>query len=227
MYIMIIGGGETGYYLCRKLIALEHEVLMVETRLDRCNEIREELGSVALCGDGSEISVLSKAGISRAEMLIAVTDEDEDNLAVCQIAKQKFKVPQVIAKINSPRNEHIFAKLGIDRSVNVAELVLERVELQLASSTVVRLLSFPDNSLDIVFVRVTEGSGILDKSPKELSLPSGCLTCLFRIRGQGAGVLNQDTIFEVGDQLICSIPSGSMGEVRALLAGGQVTESND
>ncbi len=225
MYVIIIGGGDLGYYLAKELLDNGHEVLIIEKDARKCERMEGELGSVSLCGDGCEVAVLTKAGIARADMFIAVTDEDDSNLAACQIAKQKFNVPQVIAKINNPKDEHIFAKLGIERTVDGVALVLEHIKAQISTFPLIHLLSLKDRGLEIVLIRIAEGSPAAGKSVKNLSLPLGSIVSTMIRRGQGCQVPASDTMLEAGDQLVCLIPSGSEEAVKAALGTSTQEES--
>lgn len=225
MYVIIIGGGGVGYYLAKELLDNGHEVLIIEKDAKRCERVEDELGSISLCGDGCEVAVLTKAGIARADMFIAVTDEDDDNLAACQIAKQKFNVPQVIARINNPKNEHIFAKLGIENTVDGVALVLEHIKAQISTFPLIRLLSLEDKGLDIVMIRIAEGSLAAGKSVKDLSLPLGSVVSIMIRQRQEYQVPASDTTLEAGDQLVCLIPSGSEEAVQAMLGVSGQEES--
>ena len=109
MYIIVVGGGRVGYYLTKALLDEDHEVLLVEKEAAICENVNEELGSICLRGDGCEAATLAEVGADRADMLIAVTGDDEDNLVACQVAKHKFNVPRTVARINNPKNETIFS----------------------------------------------------------------------------------------------------------------------
>lgn len=220
MYIILLGGGNIGRYLCKEFLNMGHEVLVIEQDAKKCEHLKEELGSISLCGDGCEIALLTKAGIARANMLIAVTDEDDDNLAVCQIAKRKFNVPQVIAKLNNPKNEHIFEKLGIDHTVDTAVLFLDNIKAQTSISPLAHLLRLKERGLEIVLAMVPEGSPVIGTSLKDLPLPAGSTASL--LLRQESQMLSPDTILQAGDQVICSIPSGSEETVEAMLASSQV-----
>ncbi len=219
MYAIIVGAGQVGRYLGRELLGMGNEVLLIERDHKICEELGAELGSVSLCGDGCEVALLGKAGIARADIFIAVTDEDDDNLAACQIAKQKFGVPQVIAKVNNPKNEHIFAKLGIDHTVDRVSLVLEHIKLQITAFPLIRLLNLKERGLDVVLVRVAEGSPAVGKPLRDLSLPSGSVVSLIIRQGQECRVPEPGTILEVGDQFLCLIFSGSEEEVAQAIGG--------
>src|SRR5687768_6626016 len=112
MYIVIGGGGKVGFYLAKQLIDEGHEILVIEQDKKKCERITEELGSVCTRGDACEARVLEEGGTNRADLVIAVTGDDEDNLIICQVAKSLFGVPRTIARVNNPKNEPIFSKLG-------------------------------------------------------------------------------------------------------------------
>ena len=128
MYIIIVGGGRVGYYLTKTLLDEGHEVLIVEKEANICETINNELGSICLRGDGCETATLAEVGTERADMLVAVTGEDPDNLVACQIAKHKFSVNRTIARIRNPQNEVLFKKLGIDVTVSGTNVILEYIE---------------------------------------------------------------------------------------------------
>jgi len=141
MYFIIVGGGKVGYYLSQALLSEGHEVLILEKDPAKCGAICEQLGSVVVRGDGCEARTLGDAGTERADILIAVTDEDEDNLVACQVAKHKFKVPRTIARINNPKNEALFKKLGIDVTISSTNIILEHIEEEVPTHPLVHLLT--------------------------------------------------------------------------------------
>ncbi len=218
MYVIIVGDNEIGYFLCKELLDKGHEVLVIERDAAKCEHLEAELGSVSLCGNGSEVATLTKAGAARADIFIAVTGEDEDNLAACQIAKQKFEVSLIVAKVNNPKNEHIFAKLGIDHTVDVVALVLEHIKTVASISPLARLLSLKERGLELVLVKVGNPAAI-GKSLGELSLPPNSIVSLLIRQGQECQVTTPDTVLKLDDQLICLIPSGSKESIQAIFAG--------
>jgi len=217
MYVIIVGGGDVGRHLCKEFLNMGHEALVIEKEAKKCECLKDELGSVALCGDGCEITVLTKAGTARADMFIAVTDEDDDNLAACQIAKQKFNVPQVIAKVNNPKNEHIFAKLGVERTVDAVALMLENIKAQTAVFPLTHLLSLRERGMELFLLRVAQGS-LVGKQVKDLSLPLGSVVSLLIREERESRIPDPDTVLEPGDQLVCLIPRGSEESLRAIVS---------
>src|SRR3972149_1248164 len=168
MYIIVVGGGKVGYYLAKTLLSEGHEVLVVEKERRKSERIAEELGSIVLRGDGCEASTLAEVGTNRADVVVAVTGDDEDNLVICQRAKRKFNVPRAIARINNPKNEHIFKLLGIDATVSSTELILSHMEQELPTKTLVPLLKLRQKNLEVVEASITAGSKVAGRQIKDL-----------------------------------------------------------
>jgi trk system potassium uptake protein TrkA len=216
MYIIIIGGGSVGYHLCKALLKEGHEVLVLDKDAARCENFEDELGSVCVRGDGCEVA--TEAGVSRAEVFIAATDEDEDNLVACQVAKHKFGVPRTIARVNNPENEKIFRKLGVDCPISVTNLILEHIEEKIPTHPLIHLFAMGEEKMEIVEVRILEGSKSVGKSVKELSLPSDSVLTLLIRNGQKPQVPTVDTILEVNDRIIALTTTDSEAALREELA---------
>src|SRR5581483_9980178 len=154
MYIIVIGGGKVGYYLGKELVESQHEVLIIEKDRAKCDRIVDELGDIVLQGDGCEASTMEIAGFGRADMVIAVTGEDEDNLVACQVAKAKFKVPRTVARINNPKNSEIFRRLGIDTTVSATDVILAHIEQELPIHPLIPLMTIKGGGLEIVEVKI-------------------------------------------------------------------------
>jgi len=218
MYIIVVGGGKVGYYLSKTLLSEGHEVLILEKDAKKCEAITEELGSVVVRGDGCEARTLADAGTERADMLIAVTNEDEDNLVACQVAKNKFKVPRTIARIKNPKNEALFKKLGVDVTVSSTNLILEHIEEEVPTHPLVHLLTLKGGSLEIVEVKIPQNSSVAGKRMKEIDLPPDSVICLM-IGKWGAQVPSGDTILEAEAQVIAVTRPEAEEALRAALTG--------
>jgi trk system potassium uptake protein TrkA len=218
MYIIVVGGGKLGFYLTSALLSEGHEVLILEKDPARCGAICEELGSVAVRGDGCEARTLEEVGTERADMLIAVTDEDEDNLVACQVAKHKFKVPRTIARINNPKNEALFKKLGIDVTVSSTNFILEHIEEEVPTHPLVHLLTLKGGALEIVEVRVPSNSPVVGKQVKDIAFPPDSVICLM-IGKWGAQVPTGDTILEAEAQVIAVTRPEAEEALRTALTG--------
>jgi len=219
MYIIIVGGGEVGYYLAKALLDEGHEVLMVEKEAERSEFIIDELGSVCVRGDGCEAATLAEVGTGRADMLIAVTGDDEDNLVACQVAKHKFNVPRTIARITNPKNEAIFKKLGIDVTVSATNIILEYIEQEVPTHPLTHLLTIRDKGLEIVEVKIPPDSTTVGKPVKELSLPPESVLSLIIRKEQKPYVPAANTILQAGDHIIAVTTPESEGALRAALRG--------
>ena len=154
MFIIVAGAGKVGYHLARALVA-DHEVLILELDPARVDFVGEELGAdVIMQGDACDAATMERAGMERADLVAAVTGDDEDNLTVCQIAKAKFSVPRAVARINNPQNETLFRNLGIDSTVSATNLIMAHIEQELPWRGLIPLVTLRGRSLEIVEVRV-------------------------------------------------------------------------
>jgi len=178
VFIIVAGAGKVGYHLARALIA-DHELLIIELDPARVDFVSEELGSeVIMQGDACDAATMERAGMERADLVVAATGDDEDNLTFCQIAKAKFAVPRAVARINNPQNEDLFRKLGIDTTVSATNLILAHIEQELPWQGLIPLLTLRGRGLEIVEVRVPLGAIIVGRQVRDLLLPQGALLCL-------------------------------------------------
>ena len=219
MYIIIIGGGKVGYHLAKALLDEGHEILVIEKDADKVELICSELGSVCVRGDGCETTTLDEAGTSRADMLIAVTGDDEDNLVACQVAKHKFNVPRTIARISNPKNEAIFKKLGIDATVSSTNVILEYIEQEVPTHPLTHLLEIRDEGLEIVEVKIPPESAAVGKAIKELPLPPESVLSLLIRKQEKPRIPTGNTVLRAEDQIIAVTPPESEQALRAALRG--------
>ena len=219
MYIIIVGGGRVGYYLTKALLGEGHEVLLVEKDATICETITDELGNVCFRGDGCEAAILAEAGTNRADMLIAVTGDVEDNLVACQVAKHKFNVPRTIARIRNPQNETLFKKLGIDVTVSSTNIILERIEEEVLTHSLTHLLPIQDKGLEIVEVKIPVGSATVGKLVRELPLPPRTILSLIIRKTRKPIVPTANTVIQAEDQVIAVTPSESAESLRIALRG--------
>jgi trk system potassium uptake protein TrkA len=219
MYIIVVGGGRLGYNLLKGLLNEGHEVLLLEKDARICKTITDELGSVCFRGDGCEAATLAEVGTGRADMIVAVTGDDEDNLVACQVAKHKHNVPRTIARIRNPQNAALFKKLGVDVTVSSTDIVLEAIEREVPTHTVTQLLTIEEKGLVLVDVKITPESSTVGKAVKELVLPKESKLALI-IPGQGSPhVPIANTVILAGDQLIAITTPDSKDALRAALGG--------
>ena len=219
MYIIIVGGSRVGYYLAKALLDEGHEVLIVEKNASFCDIINEEMGSVCVRGDGCEASTLADVGTGRADMFVAVTGDDEDNLVACQVAKYKFNVPRTIARIRNPQNEAIFKKLGVDVTVSTTNIILEAIEKEVPTHPLTHLLTLSDKGLEIVEIRIPPESKSIGKLVKEISRPEGSKLALIIPKNRKPRMPAPNTVLREGDQIIALTTPELETELRAALTG--------
>jgi trk system potassium uptake protein TrkA len=181
MYIIIGGGGDVGYYLTKSLLNQGHEVLLLEKGSARFQALSDELGQAVIRGDACEARTMEEVGASRADIVIAVTGEDDDNLVICQMAKKRFSVGRTIARLNNPKNELIFQKLGIDVTVSPTRSILSLIEAEIPGSTFVTLMTLKRAGLEIMEIRIPANSPIVGKTLNTINLPrSGNIALIIR-----------------------------------------------
>jgi trk system potassium uptake protein TrkA len=219
MYVIVVGGGRVGYYLSRALLDEGHEILILEKSAAVASRVSDELGSICVRGDGCESTTLASVGTNRADMLIAVTGDDEDNLVACQVAKHMFGVPRTVARIRNPKNENIFKKLGIDVTINTTNLILESIEEEVPTHTLIHLRDIRDKGLEIVEVKIPPDAPTIGKPVKELALPEGSVLSLIIRKARRPIVPSGATILQAEDQVIAVTAHESEEALRAILSG--------
>ncbi len=219
MYIIVVGGGRLGYYLLKALLNEGHEVLVLEKDVRVCKTITDELGSVCFRGDGCEASTLAEVGTGRADMLVAVTGDDEDNLVACQVAKHKHNVPRTIARLRNPQNAALFKKLGVDVTISTTDIIIETIEREVPTHPLTQLMSLDEKGLVIVDVKISTESTTVGKMVKELSLPKESKLALIIPHEGSTHVPAANTVLRAGDQIIAVTSPETKEALRAALRG--------
>jgi trk system potassium uptake protein len=201
VFVLVIGGGKVGYYLTKELIGSGHEVVLMEKDRERANQITDEIGSIVIAHDGCEGKYLAEAGANRADIVAAVTGDDEDNLVICQMAKHHFDVPRTIARVNNPKNEALFKHLGVDELISPTRMILGSIEQDIPVHELLHLGALGEGELELIEARLQLGSPAIGRAPKDLMMPEGC--SLFAVIRDGvATALRPDTILAEGDKVI-------------------------
>jgi trk system potassium uptake protein len=215
MYAIVAGGGKVGFYLARALIDQGHEVLVIENSGERVQFIANELGNVVLKGNADEASTLAEAGAERADVVVAVTGDDEDNLVICQVAKGRFGSRRTVARINDPRNESIFKMLGIDATVNATEVMLSVLAQELPHVNLVPLLRLRDTDVEVVEALLAAESRAVGVPLRELTLPPES-TITVVIRDRTAFFPNGATVLQPGDEVVAMTRAIHEAQLRNL-----------
>lgn len=212
MFVLIVGGGKLGLNTARQLRLLGHEIALIEQRKSRYDLLEPELEEALVFGDGTEIWVLENAGIGRADMVVAVTGDDEDNIIISQVAKLKFGVPKVVARVNNPFNQPTFDLLGIEATVCAATAMLRLILHELPEHKFVHLLTLRRDNVELVELEVSENSPFANAYVQDIDLPAGVILAAI-VRAGHAMVVRGSTEILPGDHVLCVLQSGSEKEL--------------
>jgi len=218
MYIVIVGAGKVGYFLAKRLCLNKHTVSIVEKDKQLCEEAAKELEALVINGDGCDPHILEEAGINRADVVAAVTGDDEDNLIICQLAKEIFKVKRAVGRVNNPDNEHTFSELGVDVPVDSTKIIAKIIEEEVSFSDFVNLMSFKRGKLAIVRIDLPNDSPVINKQIQDIQLPADSVLVSI-VRGEEVIVPKGNTILQSGDDIIALTVIGNEPQLLNLLVG--------
>jgi trk system potassium uptake protein TrkA len=220
MFVIVVGCGKIGYQLSRALLAADHEVVVLERDSQRAARAAEELGSVVISSDGTEPTVLTEAGASRSQLLIATTGQDATNLVACQVAKRTFHVPQTIAVVTDPDHVELFKRLGVDVTISTTELILSHIEEEMPGGPLVHLLSMQGAANGIVSVRVPAGSPAVGRPIAEVALPAGTALAAVVAKNGEIKALGTGLVLEQDDDVVAITPPDKEALLWRALTGG-------
>ena len=217
MYALVAGGGKAGSNVARSLTGMGHEVTLIEQRPYRFAQLESEFEHQVQQGDATELFVLERAGIGRPpDLVVALTGDDEDNLIICQIAKERYGVPKTIARVNDPRNQAHFDLLGISPTVCATSTIMALVEHEVPQHELVHLLELRKENLEIVEVQIDRESPSAGKRVERLSLPEGS-RLISVMRNGKAEIADGTTQLQPGDQVLAILEPGKEDELRRVL----------
>jgi len=218
MNIVLIGGGKVGYYLAKTLIQAKHRVVIIESNTDRCNLIANDLEALVINGDGTTIAVLEEANVSQADYVAAVTGKDEENLVACQLAKKYFQVSRTIARVNNPKNQAIFLKLGVDTTVSSTATIARLIENELAETNLKIFPLFENTNIEMIQLELTKTSPVLNRAVRDLKLPAECVFIAL-LRQNSVLIPKGSTILNSGDRVFALCHIESQDGLRKILLG--------
>ncbi len=218
MYVLIAGGGAIGFHLTKALHQHGYEVLLIEKNRRRAAELAEELGERVMHGDACEVRVLNEAGARRANVVVAATGDDEDNLIVCQIAQNFFKVPRVLAIVRDPRHEALFFRLGIHETVCSTRFIFNILEQEVEYGEVLPIGAIMRGEIEVIEAEVTPESRVVGKSIGEIELPPKTLLAAVVRHGHlTLGLSN--LILQPGDTVVALTPAESVKQLARVFRG--------
>jgi trk system potassium uptake protein TrkA len=217
VYVLIAGGGKVGANLARTLIRSGNEVTVIEQRSERFDKLEEELEHQVLKGDATELFVLERAGIRRPpDIVVAATGDDEDNIVICQLARERYGVAKIIARVNDPRNQSYFDQLGISPTVSATSAIMALIEHEVPEHGLIHLLELRKENLEIVEVTVGAKAACAGKTIRQVKLPEGSRV-ISVVRDGKAEIPDEATQLEPGDSVLAILEPGKEDELRRLL----------
>jgi trk system potassium uptake protein TrkA len=217
MYVLIAGGGKVGANHARSHLRGNNEVTVIEQRPYRFDKLEAEFEHQVIRGDATELFVLERAGIKRPpDLLVAATGDDEDNIVICQLAREKYGVTKVIARINDPRNQPYFDLLGISPTVSATGAIMALIEHEVPEHGLIHLLELRKENLEIVEVSVDKDAACEGKRVRMLKLPEGA-RLISVVRDGKAAIPDPETQLEAGDQVLAILEPGKEDELRRVL----------
>lgn len=218
MYIIVVGAGKVGFSLAKRLCQNKHSVAIIDKDRVLCEEVAKEIEALVINGDACEPRILEEAGIEKADVLASVTGEDEDNLIICQLAKEKFNVRRTVGRVNNPDNERTFAELGVDIPVNSTTIISKIIEEEVSFSDFVNLMSFKRGKLAIVRVDLPEDSPVINKQIYQIRLPEDSVLVSI-VRGEEVIVPKGNTVLKSGDDIVALTIVGNEQQLLNILIG--------
>ena len=219
LFILVVGGGKVGSNLSRLLIEDGYEVVLVEQNRAKYDVLEREFEHAAVFGDGTEISILERAGIARADYVLAVTGDDEDNIIISQVAREKYGIENIIARVNNPKNQQTFDLLGIRPTVSSVSTILALVEHRLPHHRLLSLLNFEEEGIKVVELILSESSPVVGKTLRELPFPAGILLVMI-IREHEAIIPRGEVELKSEDHLIVVTEQGKESDLFDMVGDG-------
>lgn len=216
MYMILVGGGNVGLHLAKRLIENEHEVLLLERDPRAAQRLGQLLGDEnIMVGDGCEVLTQKDAGFGRADVVVAVTGEDEDNMVVCQMAKTMWNVERVLARVNDPDHEEIFRKIGIDETVSATGIIFSLLEQQISPDVMLPIGALGRGDIEIVEVELGHRSPIVGKRVRDIKLPEQT-NIVWILRNDQGLLVSGDTELITGDLIVALVPRANAEQLRLL-----------
>ena len=213
MYVIIAGGGKVGYYLAKTLLQYKHRIIIIETRVETCKRIANDLSIPVIEGDATDIECLKEIGIEKADVFIAVTGKDENNLVACQLAKREFKIARTIARVNNPKNIKVFESLGINTAVSSTAIIADLIEQEVDYAGIKTIMKLKEGKIILNEINIFPDSHVIDKSLKDLEIPKGCIF-ISVIRGKKVIIPNGFTVLHPDDVLLTVSSNENQKELK-------------
>lgn len=218
MKYIIVGGGNSVYYLSRSLTSKGHHVTIINRNYDECTHLARKLKAVIINGDASNKKILEQAGASSADAIFVITLNDHDNLVICQLAQTTFNIPKIFTLVDDPDNEFIFNQLGVQNVLSINRILTSLIEEKTGYDDVTNLLSLAEGKVNFTKVKLTPASPILNKNLSDISMPENTLIAVI-LRNGNPIIPRGSTTLQADDQLIVLNSPADHSKVIRLLTG--------
>lgn len=202
MKVVIIGGDKVSYYLIHALVENGHDLTVIENRIEACERLNRDLDISVFHGDGTHLETLERAGARSADVLIALTGRDENNLIACEIAKRSLGIRTTVSKVNNPRNRDIFVRKGVDKSFSSTQLLVDIIEQEISFSGMHTAFSVPGNTMEIVEFILSEESDAVGQMLQDYRFPRGSKLVLLTRRNGTVELPRGDLVMQGGDLIL-------------------------
>ncbi len=222
MFVIIVGGGQTGSQLAITLLKQGHKVRVIEDRPMVLDRLRQELPEDSVIpGDGSSPSTLEAAGVQNAQVLAAVTGEDESNLVITTLARFEFNVPRIIARVNNPKNAWLFnPDMGVDVALNQSDILAKLIAEEMSLGDMMTLLKLRKGEYSVIEEKVHPEASVAHKALRDIPLPSECVFVAILRKGRLI-VPRGDTVLEPVDEVIALVHASQLAPLAQLLGPAQ------
>lgn len=219
MKIIFVGGGKILYFLARTFISKGHDVVIINRERCDCEDLTRRLEAMVLCGDGSDPKILTAAGAEEADVVVALTPYDPENLMICKLAEIRFQVPRTFALVNDPALEDAFHKLGVTRAFSTTSIVSSLIEQKISADSIISLIPLENGRITVTQVKLDHNSPAVEKEIKALCLPKqAILSCIIR-NEEEIIIPRGETVLKEADRVIVIALPKSMGKVMETLLG--------
>ncbi|MBS3811078.1 MAG: TrkA family potassium uptake protein [Halanaerobiales bacterium] len=219
MFVIIVGGGKVGSYLIKEFLEKEYEVHVVENNKKNCRSLKKKYGVKVFCGDGTQEQLLDQAGINEADVVLAVTGDDQDNLVICQMSERKFNVPRTFTRVNTPGNEKLFDWLGVNVAVSSSSILTALVEREVTIQDLSVILNKDHDKIELLRITVDESCKFIDKKLRNIDFPLESVLVTI-LRGDESIVPRGDSIIKENDLVIALTKREYKEELISLFSGG-------
>lgn len=213
MYVVIIGGGRVGKDLAKLLLPEGHDVVLMEKNEELAASLSKEFDALIIEGDGTDLESLKDAGLNKAEALVAVTGDDKSNLIAAQLADKIFKVPNIIARVNDPKNEGVFTNLGVENTVSTTRASAMQIKNSLGDSKTI--LTIGGQEAQLIDMKVNEDVPIAHKKVKNAGLPKGTIIVSV-MRGDKTLIPDGNTVIRPDDNVTILSRLGHVDQVKKM-----------